>query len=124
MNPATVALLLAVTNGPLSQVETPGQRDRGIDKPSVLSFSACGTLCEGKDFCSYLFRSGSTVYRLDNYGDFVPGETVTVSGVLDTGCDPGCVEPEACIHENTITADCIPMQLVPSTWGLVKALYR
>ena len=71
-----------------------------------------------------LFRSGDIVYRLDNFGDFWPGEVVTVSGTLDTGCDPGCFEPQACIRENTITAGCIPMQLVPSTWGSVKALYR
>ena len=122
-----MALVLAVTGGAFSQAETPGLQDRRVGRSSVLrfnSFSGCGTIREGKDFCLLVFRSDGVDYRLDNYGDFLPGATVTVTGVLDPGCDPGCVEPEACIRENTITADCNPTQLLPSTWGSVKARYR
>ena len=124
MKMAELVLVLAVTGAPVSQIDTPGPRDSQVGKSSTASFSGCGLIFEGKDSCPRLFRSDGVAYRLDNYEEFSPGETVTVTGVLDSSCVPGCVEPEACIRENTIIAGCHPNPVAPSTWGLIKARYR
>ena len=125
MSAVTVVLWFAVTGGGLlSRVEAPGTQDSRVAHLSAVSFNGCGMIFQGHDFCPRLFRSDGVVYRLDNYGDFFPGQTVTVAGVLDSTCDPGCVDADACIRENTISAGCHPEPVRPSTWGSVKARYR
>ena len=124
MSIATAVFLLAVTGGVPPQVQSGGLQDLRVATPSIVSFNGCGRIFEGHD-CPRLFRSEGVVYLLDNYGEFWPGDTVTITGILDSACDPWCVfDAEACIHENTITANCDPTPVLPRTWGSVKARYR
>ncbi len=67
------------------------------------SFQACGVLVFFGN-CQVFAPAGSpgTHYRLDHYGGFHAGDSVCVSGVLDSACQHPCQGLDGCIRSNSI----------------------
>mgnify|MGYP006277685171 CR=1 FL=1 len=79
------------------------------DPPSDFPFAGCGVLSQGTGCVLFTpahwnHPGGGWVERfvLDNYGAFVPGDSVFVEGLVSLDCDPGCPEAIGCIVENSI----------------------
>ncbi len=73
--------------------------------PSNYPYSGCGILVF--DLGCLLFMPlgmPSTYYYLENYGIFIEGDTVCISGTLVYNCDTACVGVDGCIIGNTIYA--------------------
>lgn len=72
--------------------------------PSILAITACGLLVEDSVGCIFFVSndSGSFQVELDNYGDFIPGDFVEVTGTFDPLCENSCVSANGCIINNTI----------------------
>ncbi|MBD3218426.1 MAG: T9SS type A sorting domain-containing protein, partial [candidate division Zixibacteria bacterium] len=61
-----------------------------------------------------------TSYVLENYGDFVAGDTVLVEGTVG-GCDFNCSDTALCLLDNTIILANLP-DSVPVTMGVKKIM--
>ncbi len=73
--------------------------------PSNYPYSGCGILVF--DLGCLLFMPldlPTTYYYLENYGTFIEGDTVCISGILVYECDTACAGSDGCIIGNTIYA--------------------
>jgi len=59
---------------------------------------------------------------LENYADFVAGDTVAVSGYLEVGCQTICTAARACLNANTIDTVVVMPELIPG--NLIVRLSR
>lgn len=67
-----------------------------------IPFEACGVLIQGTDCVLLSVYSDSLLLALDNYGDFVVGDSVCVVGMLDPDCETDCSDATACLIDNDI----------------------
>lgn len=66
-------------------------------------FDAPGVLVQGTNCVLFApFNGMYDLFVLDNYGDFVVGDTVYVAGMLVYDCETECVDATGCIIENSI----------------------
>lgn len=70
--------------------------------PGQSCFSGCGTLIQGVSCVLFAADSGP-VYLLDDYGGFVVGDRVEVTGCAE-GCISICLQGNGCVFGNTIQA--------------------
>ncbi|MBD3382391.1 MAG: T9SS type A sorting domain-containing protein [candidate division Zixibacteria bacterium] len=73
-------------------------------EPPPVHYSGCGVLVEGL-YCTLFkpFGSQGDFFALENYGDFVAGDSVCIQGLFGDNCDPVCIdEATACVDSNTI----------------------
>ena len=66
-------------------------------------FRGCGVLVQGTNCVYFNLGHDSLTLVLDNYGSFIPGDSVCVEGNLVWNCHPACPEAVACLTNNTIT---------------------
>lgn len=77
--------------------------------PPDYPFESYGILFQGADcvlFAPHADTAGSFV--LDNYGIYLPGDTVHVTGDLNTQCQTTCTGALGCIENNTIDSVWMP----------------
>lgn len=68
-------------------------------------FSAPGFLVQGDDCILFAELGDSNAYLIvENLGDFQPGDSVLVSGLLVEDCDVECTGSGGCVIDNTITS--------------------
>ncbi|MCK5126965.1 MAG: S8 family serine peptidase [candidate division Zixibacteria bacterium] len=69
-----------------------------------IPFNNCGILIGGPNECVLFLSMGGmqNVFVLENYGDFVIGDEVCVSGMIDYGCISSCSDSFLCIVDNDI----------------------
>ncbi len=66
-------------------------------------YEECGTLVQGVD-CIVFVALYDTIYlATDSIGQFVAGDTVCISGVLEWGCDLGCSGVSGCLFVSNIS---------------------
>jgi len=75
--------------------------------PDTIYYDACGILIQGANCVVFSPIAGmtydSTLYiKLDNYGAFVPNDTVCVYGILLAATPPDCPEANSRLLSNTI----------------------
>ncbi|HDS00730.1 MAG TPA: T9SS type A sorting domain-containing protein [candidate division Zixibacteria bacterium] len=71
--------------------------------PPPPPFEACGVLIQGANCVLFTpMGFGDTAFVLDNYGIFEVGDTVSVSGELEIGCETECTGAMGCILSNSI----------------------
>jgi hypothetical protein len=65
---------------------------------------ACGRLAPGPENCVVFVTDDGQEYVLENFGDFVVGDRVHVTGLVRQGCNSICVNPCVAVVDNTIDA--------------------
>ncbi|MCK5126966.1 MAG: T9SS type A sorting domain-containing protein [candidate division Zixibacteria bacterium] len=83
----TVNLIVSCGSNPQDYIELPGVL---VQVENCLLFAPGGMNTNG--------------FVLDNYGDFVEGDEVYVTGMVDLDCQTDCVGAFGCINDNTIEA--------------------
>ena len=76
-------------------------------------FNSCGILFQSSDCLLFIpFGFDDIPCVLDNYGEYLAGDTVFVSGNLVIGCSTICDSAMGCIEDNSITDCFAPNQII------------
>ncbi len=86
--------------------------------PPTPGFNGCGFLVQGTNCVLFsqlgMGGMGGHKFVLENYGSFVVGDSVCVSGTLQAPCPGACVEAMGCINGNTINGFIPPPATAPT----------